>query len=147
MGNLWWYICKSRKFPLPLHHQTKTIQIMAISDYKISRDFKVGEVVYIPEYGSQLPLENGTATQFTIVAINAGNTDRSTELIVTCKHGSETLKLAVKANLAYKVAPSLVCVHCGHEVCFEADKEMLAKYPYYCPECDENLYGVEVQLN
>jgi DNA-directed RNA polymerase subunit RPC12/RpoP len=116
---------------------------MAINNYKISRTFIIGERVYIPTYGSDLPLEYGTATPFTIVGINYGAIDKSTELIVTCPHHGETLKLAVMANLAYKVT-SATCSHCGHEVCFEADKEIMKEYEYYCPDCDENLYGIEL---
>lgn len=115
------------------------------TNYKLKRDFKVGEKVYIPTYGEELPLPNGTATPFTVSGVlTEGNTDKSTVLIVTYQHGIETLKLSVTADKVYKVAPSTICAHCGHEVCFEADKIMLTKYPYYCPNCNENLYGVEV---
>lgn len=117
---------------------------MAINNYKFSRHFGIGEKVYIPTYGSDLPLELGTATPFTIVGINYGTTDKSTELIVTCPHHGETLKLAVMANLVYKTK-SATCSHCGHEVCFEADKEIMKEYDYYCPYCDVNLYGVELK--
>ena len=117
---------------------------MALFHYTIKRNFKIGETIYIPSYGSELPLKNGTATQFTITDIHEGNTDKSTELIVTCEHGQETLKLAVMACNAYKIAPSLICSHCGHKVCFEADKELIKQYDYYCPQCDENMYGFEV---
>ena len=145
---MWWYACKSHKFPISLLSLTiKTIQIMAHTNYQIKREFTIGETIYIPEYGSELPLPDGTATKFTIVGINTGNTDRSTELIVTCPHGKETLKLAVIASKAYKIAPSRKCSHCGHEVCFEAEKELMREYEYYCPECDENLYGIEVEIH
>lgn len=117
---------------------------MGHNNYTIKRDFNVGEQVYIPVFGSELSLKEGTATKFTIVAINQGNTDRSTELIVTCQHGQETLKLAVMANNAYRIVPSTYCSHCNHEVCYEADKELLREYEYYCPCCDENLYGIEL---
>lgn len=120
---------------------------MALSNYKIKREFKVGEIVYIPTYGADLSLEDGTATQFTIVSINEGNTDKKTELVVTCTHHNETLKLLAPANIVYKVKPSTFCVHCGHEVCYESDKELLLKYEYYCPNCDENLYGIELTIN
>jgi hypothetical protein len=128
-----------------LSKQLKEITTMTINYYRIKRDFKIGEKVYIPSYGYELPLENGTATPFTIVNVNYGTTDDSTELFVTCQHHGETLKLAVMANLVYKVRPSAVCSRCGHEVCFEADKEILKKYEYYCPDCDENLYGIEIE--
>lgn len=34
-----------------------------------------------------------------------------------------------------------ICKKCGHKV--EIEKEL--DYPYYCPECDENMYQVEVE--
>ena len=120
---------------------------MSISNYKISREFNVNEKIYIPTYGADLNLEHGTATPFTIVKVIKGATDRSTELIVTCEHHGETLKLAVVANLVYKVVPSATCSHCGHAVCYEADKDILKEYEYYCPDCDENMYGIEVEFN
>lgn len=113
--------------------------------YQLKRNFKVGEVVYIPEYGEKLPLENGTSTKFVVKSVSIdGNTDKGTELIVTCEHASETLVLSVMATKVYKVAPSCICAHCGHEVCYEADKEVSKEYPYYCPDCDENMYGLEI---
>lgn len=119
---------------------------MAKSNYAIRRDFTIGEIVYIPEYGSTLPLKNGTATQFTIADINWGNTDKGTEIIVTCEHGKEKLKLAVYADKVYKKAPSRVCCHCGHEICVEADKQLMSEYEFYCPRCDENMYGIETRI-
>lgn len=116
------------------------------TNYKLKREFKVGERVYIPTYGEELPLPNSTATQFTIVGtLTEGNTDKTTVLIVTYQHGKETLKLSVTADKVYKIAPSLKCAHCGHEICFEPDKKLCKEYNYYCPDCNENLYGVEVE--
>lgn len=117
---------------------------MVLLHNTVKRNFKIGEIIYIPSYGSELPLKNGTATQFTIIDIREGITDKSTELIVTCEHGQETLKLAVMACNAYKITPSQHCSHCGHKVCFEADKELNIKYDYYCPQCDASMYGFEV---
>ena len=36
------------------------------------------------------------------------------------------------------------CFRCKTEVEVEADQTMDGKYPYYCPTCDENMYGFEV---
>lgn len=38
-----------------------------------------------------------------------------------------------------------VCKHCGCEVNEEVEKELREEYPYYCPECDENMYSFEVE--
>lgn len=42
-----------------------------------------------------------------------------------------------------------ICPHCGNRLCLnnyydpEAE-EGLESYPYVCPDCDENFYGIEV---
>lgn len=35
------------------------------------------------------------------------------------------------------------CIKCGSKVKKESDKILKKEYPYYCPECDENLYSFE----
>jgi DNA-directed RNA polymerase subunit RPC12/RpoP len=37
-----------------------------------------------------------------------------------------------------------ICVKCGSEVLPEVSEELKKEYPYYCEECDENLYSFEV---
>lgn len=37
-----------------------------------------------------------------------------------------------------------VCNRCGNPVIKETDKELMKEYPYYCPECEENMYSFEV---
>jgi hypothetical protein len=39
----------------------------------------------------------------------------------------------------------LVCSRCHCEVEEEKDDELKKEYPYYCPECDENLYSFETE--
>lgn len=117
------------------------------SNFKIKRNFQPNEKVYIPQLNDVLPLPEGTSTQFTIVLIEEdGITDKTTSLIVSYQHGKEKLKLAIKADKVYKIVPSAKCNHCNHEVCYEADKELQITYPYYCPNCDENLFGIEISL-
>ena len=36
------------------------------------------------------------------------------------------------------------CCKCDSKVKKETDKELKKEYPFYCPECDENLYSFEV---
>ena len=38
-----------------------------------------------------------------------------------------------------------VCIRCGSRVRKENDKELKKQYPYYCPECDENMFEFEVR--
>lgn len=39
-----------------------------------------------------------------------------------------------------------VCKRCGTPVKKERDSKLRMEYPYYCPNCDENLYMFETQL-
>lgn len=48
---------------------------------------------------------------------------------------------AEKPQLASR--EKLVCSRCHCEVEEEKDSELEKEYPYYCPECDENLYSFE----
>ncbi len=36
-----------------------------------------------------------------------------------------------------------ICKRCGAEVQEEKDAELAKEYPYYCPNCDENMYSFE----
>ena len=35
------------------------------------------------------------------------------------------------------------CFRCGCQVKKETDKDLRKEYPYYCPNCDENMYTFE----
>jgi len=39
----------------------------------------------------------------------------------------------------------IVCKRCGAKVKEETDSELKKEYPYYCPECDENLFSFECE--
>ena len=41
-----------------------------------------------------------------------------------------------------KMKDCIICNRCGTQV----QKELELDYPYYCPECDENMYRFEVHL-
>lgn len=49
------------------------------------------------------------------------------------------------ADRIYKLAPNRICSRCGCVVCVEHVK-MEGEYPYYCPDHDENLYGIETDV-
>lgn len=42
----------------------------------------------------------------------------------------------------YKIADRKFCPHCGNGLYIETDPEL--DYPYFCAECDENFYEIEV---
>lgn len=107
--------------------------------------FSVGETVYIPELTYQgLPLPLGTATPFKVTAIlDDRHNDELTVLSVSYEVGAETVQIQAKAWMCYKPVPQAYCGRCGHPVCRE---NRVKDYPYYCPDCDENMYGIEIIL-
>lgn len=38
-----------------------------------------------------------------------------------------------------------ICKICGTEVEIETNEELKKEYPYYCPECDQNMYSFECE--
>lgn len=44
-----------------------------------------------------------------------------------------------------KQATTRVCTRCNTPVWEEHDKE-LKEYPYYCPDCDENMFTFETHI-
>lgn len=38
------------------------------------------------------------------------------------------------------------CRKCGTRVRKETEKELQKEYPFYCPKCDENLFGFETDI-
>ena len=38
------------------------------------------------------------------------------------------------------------CRKCGTKVRKETEKELRKEYPFYCPKCDENLFGFETDI-
>ena len=46
-------------------------------------------------------------------------------------------------GLTGRTGRRMACRRCGSEVLPERDKWLRKEYPYYCPECDENMYSFE----
>lgn len=108
-------------------------------------EFRAGHIVFIPELSYRgLPLPLGTATPFVVVetAVDGCN-DELTELTVAYKTQNDVVKINVNAGLCYKPLPQAFCRRCGHPVCQEHTAD---DYPYYCPDCDEGMYGIEILL-
>ena len=61
-------------------------------------------------------------------------------VLLTMDDGSEN---ETDSYSIYQVAEGKVCPKCGGSLCIEHDEEI--DYPYYCPECDENVYDCEVE--
>ena len=38
-----------------------------------------------------------------------------------------------------------ICKRCGAPVLKETDLELSQEYPFYCPNCDENMFSFEVE--
>ena len=52
-------------------------------------------------------------------------------------------RIAVEAYRIYKKAEGKVCPRCNNPLYVEHHREI--DYPYFCPECQENFYNIEVQ--
>ena len=50
--------------------------------------------------------------------------------------------IATKAHNVYEYAFEKTCPKCGNLLCFEHNDDI--DYPYFCPECDENLHKIEI---
>jgi formamidopyrimidine-DNA glycosylase len=48
-------------------------------------------------------------------------------------------------NYEKHITKNSACSRCGCLVELEEDTELKKEYPYYCPECDENLYSFETK--
>ena len=51
-------------------------------------------------------------------------------------------RIAVEAYRIYKKAEGKVCPRCNNPLYVEHHREI--DYPYFCPECQENFYNIEV---
>lgn len=61
-------------------------------------------------------------------------------VLVKMDDGSEN---ETESGNLYQIAEDKVCPRCGNPLCIEHNDEI--DYPYFCPDCDENFYGIEVQ--
>lgn len=48
-----------------------------------------------------------------------------------------------KADSLYQLADGKVCPRCGNPLCTEHRDHI--DYPFYCPDCQENFYNIEVE--
>ena len=46
-----------------------------------------------------------------------------------------------------KQATTRVCTRCKTPVWEEHDEEITKEYPYYCPNCDENMFTFETEIS
>ena len=61
-------------------------------------------------------------------------------VLVKMDDGSEN---ETESGNLYQIAEGKFCPRCGNPLCIEHNDEI--DYPFFCPECDENFYGIEVQ--
>lgn len=48
-----------------------------------------------------------------------------------------------RMGMERKTCRKIVCRKCGAEVQRESERQLRKEYPYYCPDCDENMYSFE----
>lgn len=85
--------------------------------------------------------------------IPVGDNDEIVEEFVGFPEGTDKIEIwqwfdekysrGVVALLNPESVARKVCSRCGSDVLPEEDEELKKEYPYYCPECDENMYSFE----
>ena len=60
-------------------------------------------------------------------------------VLIEMQNGGEN---ETTADSLYQIADGKFCPRCGGQLCIEHHPEL--DYPYYCPQCDENFYNIEI---
>lgn len=99
----------------------------------MKREFEKGEIVF------HLDMFNSERHGFGRVIMDkvVEYADDEISLVV---NGCEEVETT--ADRVYRVDEQLQCCRCGCVVVDEWDSSI--DYPYYCPDCDENKYRIEV---
>lgn len=98
----------------------------------MKRKFKKDETVFVFNYLEPDLCGFGKVLQDT-------ETDNAADIVlVQVNRSGETEETA---DRIYKLAENVICRKCGCAVCHEHEEDI--DYPYYCPDCDENLYSFE----
>ena len=100
----------------------------------MKREFKKGEVVFVWNYWEADLNGFGKVLQDKVV-------DSGDEIVLVEVNKSGELEEV--ADKIFKLMPRRICSKCGCAIL--AEHEGNAKYPYYCPCCDENMYTFETQ--
>jgi hypothetical protein len=99
-------------------------------------------------FKKRLPLSNGK--EYRLIRPNEGDDYESFEDVL--EDAKERL-YGIRGDKCFPVhspftphvvAQRKLCSKCGAEVEVETDEDLKKEYPYYCPECDENMYEFEV---
>lgn len=99
----------------------------------MKRTFKKGEEIFAWNYLE--PDLNG----FGIVLKDVETKDDSDIVYIQVNSSGETEETA---DRIYKIADNLICPKCGCVLLHEHG-DIRDDYPYYCPDCDENMFECE----
>lgn len=98
----------------------------------MKREFKKGEIVFVWNHWEADLNGFGQVLKDEV----AENGDEI--VLVQVNNSGEVEEVADKI---FKLMPRRICAKCGCAILVEHEED--AKYPYYCPCCDENMYTVE----
>lgn len=99
----------------------------------MKREFKAGEIIFHEDYF------NADLNGFGKVLEDIIVDDADDMILVEVNHSGEN---ETTADRVYRVDEQLQCCRCGCVVVDEYDTNN--DYPYYCPDCQENKYRIEV---
>lgn len=100
------------------------------------RTFKQGERVFNCEYSEN----DRDLHDWARVCRYTEVEEEDAIVLIQMDDGSEN---ETTAGSLYQIAEGKSCPRCGGPLCIEHHDEI--DYPYFCPWCQENFYGIEVQ--
>lgn len=99
------------------------------------RFFKAGEKVFNLE-----PCAGDSDLRDWAAVCQDTTVEKADEIVlIEMQNGGEN---ETTADSLYQIAEGKFCPRCGEQLCVEHHPEL--DYPYYCPQCDENFYNIEI---
>ena len=99
----------------------------------MKREFKKGEMMFHHDYYNDDLRGFGRVLEDVVVE------DADDLMLVEVNNSGEN---ETTADRVYRIDEQLQCCRCGCVVVDEHDVNI--DYPYYCPDCDENKYRIDV---
>lgn len=101
----------------------------------MKREFKQGDVIFHYRYWEPDLHGFGKVLKDTVAE------DNDSIVLIEANRSGEC---ETTADRIYKVKEHVQCSRCGCVVVEEWEGDI--DYPYYCPDCDENMYGFETNV-
>lgn len=112
----------------------------ALMDVDYGCSFDDAELEKLWELFGEIPIDDNDMIQEEFLGFPEG-TDR----IEIWQWFDERYSRGVVSLLYPESVSRKVCRRCGSRVLPETDEDLKKEYPYYCVQCDENMYSIECE--